>query len=89
MNSESFTYWLQGFVELSESDAVPNEKQWLMIKDHLKLVFDKKTPDRVFEIKPSINVGDGADYKRLSDLIGKKAEDTYWKWPDAPPVFTC
>jgi hypothetical protein len=52
MTPESFTYWPQGFVELSESDAVPNEKQWLMIKDHLKLVFDKKTPERAFEIKP-------------------------------------
>lgn len=39
MTPETFTYWLQGFVELSESNSVPNEKQWLMIKDHLKLVF--------------------------------------------------
>lgn len=45
MNSETFTYWLQGFVELSDTDTI-SEKQWLMIKDHLKLVFDKKTPDR-------------------------------------------
>lgn len=45
MNSETFTYWLQGFVELSDSDTI-SEKQWLIIKDHLKLVFDKKTPDR-------------------------------------------
>lgn len=86
MNSTDFTYWLQGFVELSEYNAVPNEKQWLMIKDHLKLVFDKKTPDRspAFEIKPTF-----PDYKLLSDLIGKKAEDTYWKWPNSAPVITC
>lgn len=88
MTPESFTYWLQGFVELSESNAVPNEKQWLMIKDHLKLVFDKKTPDRspAFEIKPTFPF---PDYKLLSDLIGKKAEDTYWKWPNTAPVITC
>lgn len=57
MNSTDFTYWLQGFVELSESNAVPNEKQWLMIKDHLKLVFDKKTPDR--NLNQTIRIMDG------------------------------
>lgn len=87
MTPESFTYWLQGFVELSESNAVPNEKQWLMIKDHLKLVFDKKTPDRTFEIKPSINVGEGIDYKQLSDLIGKKVDPNYWQFD--PYQATC
>lgn len=45
MNSETFTYQLQGFVELSDSDSI-SDKQWLVIKDHLKLVFDKETPDR-------------------------------------------
>lgn len=85
MNSTDFTYWLQGFVELSDTDTI-SEKQWLMIKDHLKLVFNKKTPDRspAFEIKPTF-----PDYKLLSDLIGKKAEDTYWKWPNSAPVITC
>lgn len=45
MNAEQFTLWLQGFVELQDSPSI-TEKQWLVIKDHLKLVFDKKTPDR-------------------------------------------
>lgn len=45
MDASDFVYWLQGFVELTETSTI-NEKQWLVIKDHLKLVFDKQTPDR-------------------------------------------
>lgn len=45
MNESTFVYWLQGFVEIANTDTI-SEKQWQIIKDHLKLVFDKKTPDR-------------------------------------------
>ncbi len=45
MTQSDFTYWLQGYVEIC--GARPDETQWLIIKDHLKEVFDKKTPDRV------------------------------------------
>ena len=45
MKESDFVYWLQGFVELSDTGTI-SEKQWLVIKDHLKLVFDKVTPDR-------------------------------------------
>lgn len=44
MTPEQFIYWLQGYAEIS--DKAPTEKQWEVIKDHLKLVFDKQTPDR-------------------------------------------
>lgn len=88
MTPESFTYWLQGFVELSESTAVPNEQQWLMIKDHLKLVFDKKTPDHNTPKKTALEeymekmkpVPD----KRLSDHL----DITWWK-PEFPYQVTC
>lgn len=80
MTPETFTYWLQGFVELSESNSVPNEKQWLMIKDHLKLVFDKKTPDRNMGLKDMFP-GLPTDYKRLSDLIGKDNIQSPGIWP--------
>lgn len=46
MTPDQFTYWLQGHVELLDSDKPPTKKQWKIIKDHLKLVFDKQTPDR-------------------------------------------
>lgn len=45
MNESTFVYWLQGFVEIANTDTI-SEKPWQIIKDHLKLVFDKKTPDR-------------------------------------------
>ncbi len=45
MTPENFTYWLQGFFEISNSNKI-TEKQVQIIKDHLDLVFDKKTPSR-------------------------------------------
>ena len=46
MTSEQFVYWLQGLMEI-ENPHTLNEIQTQIIKDHLKLVFDKVTPDRV------------------------------------------
>lgn len=45
MTTEQFTYWLQGFFEISDTKTL-NAKQVQIIKDHLALVFDKVTPDR-------------------------------------------
>jgi hypothetical protein len=45
MTPEQFTYWLQGFVEIRDKEAVGlTEKQWDIIKDHLQTVFHKVTP---------------------------------------------
>ena len=41
MNALNFTYWLQGYCELA--GAVPNETQWKVIQDHLKIVDEIKT----------------------------------------------
>ena len=41
----NFCYWLQGFFELTNQKTL-TEKQFLIIKDHLQLVFNKVTPDR-------------------------------------------
>lgn len=43
MTPENFAYWLQGFFEMTETNKL-SEKQILMIKEHLRLVFDKVTP---------------------------------------------
>lgn len=43
MTPEQFTYWLQGYTEIN--GEAPTPEQWEVIKDHLKLVFDKRTPD--------------------------------------------
>jgi len=45
MKPEEFVYWLQGFMEM-ENPKTLNLRQTKIIKDHLKLVFDKKTPNR-------------------------------------------
>lgn len=88
MNSETFTYWLQGFVELSDSDSI-SEKQWLMIKDHLKLVFNKKTPDRTFgkEFPSTQDIIDALHRPKPIDLIGKQWDENYWKLN--PVQITC
>jgi hypothetical protein len=70
MTTEQFTYWLQGFAEI-QSQA-PTEEQWTIIKDHLALVFDKKTPDRNFINNPPKGKGETLDdnsYRfRLQDV---------------------
>lgn len=43
MDPLQFAYWLQGFAELNNG-VPPNEAQWKAIRDHLNLVFMKKTP---------------------------------------------
>lgn len=46
MTPEQFTYWLQGFVEIRETEKVGlTEKEWNIITDHLKTVFHKVTPN--------------------------------------------
>jgi hypothetical protein len=44
LTNDQFVYWLNGFFELSEAKEL-SEKQVQIIKDHLKLVFEKVTPD--------------------------------------------
>jgi len=43
MTPENFVYWLQGFLELSHQTSL-DEIQTKVIRDHLALVFEKKTP---------------------------------------------
>jgi hypothetical protein len=48
MTTEQFTYWLQGFMEVA-NPATLDEKQTQIIKDHLALVFEKQTPNRIIQ----------------------------------------
>jgi hypothetical protein len=45
MTAEQFVYWLQGFLEITDPDRI-SPRETRIIKDHLKLVFDKQIPDR-------------------------------------------
>jgi hypothetical protein len=56
MTTEQFVYWLQGFMEVANPKTL-DESQTQVIKDHLKLLFDKQTPDRDSEkSNPIINI---------------------------------
>lgn len=46
MNADEFCRWLQGFFELTDDDQTLSQRQINIVKDHLALVFEKKTPDR-------------------------------------------
>lgn len=45
MTERDFVYWLQGYLEISGSNEITPE-QIQIIKDHIKLVLTKVTPDR-------------------------------------------
>lgn len=51
MTTEQFAYWLQGFSEVTGN--CPTEEQWMIIKDHLNLVFNKVTPNYNTRIIPN------------------------------------
>lgn len=42
MDQTAFCYWLQGFFEMTDADIL-SKKQVRMIKEHLQLVFEKRT----------------------------------------------
>lgn len=58
MTPEQFCYWLQGYVEIYNDNVVasPTYTEWKVIKDHLALVFEKKTPDYSKQSLPPIHL---------------------------------
>src|SRR5690606_2925322 len=82
MTPQEFCYWLQGYSELGGER--PTEEQWAQIKEHLKLVFTKVTPefpairpdpvDR-FPFDPnrvSCTTGGSADSGMICAVVGDK-----------------
>ena len=53
MTPENFIYWLNGFFEISGCNNLTDE-QVQIIKDHLKLVLQKKTPDLIITTRPDL-----------------------------------
>lgn len=43
MTAEQFSYWLQGYLEISGAKEL-NTEQLKIVQDHLQLVFQKVTP---------------------------------------------
>lgn len=83
MTAEQFTYWLQGFMEMGQPTEL-NANQVQIIKDHLKLVFDKQTPDRTQE--PDIDWFPSIDPKpgQTHPYTGPD-----WGWKPNPYTVTC
>jgi len=46
MTEREFIYWLQGFLEISNPNSITTE-QLTIIKNHLKLVMTKVTPETI------------------------------------------
>lgn len=67
MTPEQFTYWLQGFTEISGTE--PTKEQWQIIKDHLGLVFKKVTPDYNFKPIDNIGVQKEPDWMNIPPII--------------------
>jgi hypothetical protein len=55
MTPENFVYWLNGFFEISGSKNL-TEEQVQVLKDHLKLVLTKKTPNITITQSPFIDI---------------------------------
>ena len=85
MNYEQFAIWLHGFLEISNAETI-NKEQTQIIKDHLALLFDKKTPDR--SKKKEDNSFE--HLKKLAEEMEKrkpKEKDTaYPKYPPFAPM---
>lgn len=76
MTSEQFAYWLQGFVELNGSEPTP--EQWQSIKDHLKTVFVKVTP----EVKVGFDIkSPTGDLDKIAEAIRESAKRHGGEWP--------
>jgi hypothetical protein len=68
MTPENFTYWLNGFVELTGS-IPPSEGQWKSICEHLSTVFSK--------ITPPVQVAGGANNLQQQQMQMPRLQD-YW-----------
>lgn len=71
MTPKEFCYWLQGYTELNPN-STPDDSQWKMIQEHLKLVFTKVTPE----------LGeDTIDKQDLMDLVREDMDKWKREWP--------
>ena len=85
MTPEQFVYWLQGFVEVA-NPMVISAQQFQVIKDHLKLVFCKVTPERselVEHQTPDV------DLQQIFDELRRGNSGTIGPDPLKDVVFCC
>jgi hypothetical protein len=82
MNYEQFAIWLHGFLEISNADEI-NKEQTQIIRDHLALLFEKKTPIR----KEKKEDDDTVDrLKKLAEELDHPKDTEYPKYPPYAPI---
>ena len=96
MTQEQFIYWLQGFMEINNPEML-GVRETQIIKDHLALLFDKKTPvpdkttlDRYAELlkKHNIYTEPNRSINQPQPII-RKQEMWEWDAPKNPYTVTC
>lgn len=90
MEAQQFCYWLQGFAELNNG-VPPNEMQWKAIRDHLALVFEKKTPPYNVPLPRSPNPNDtlGPNLNLPPVWYGPKTTNPDPNYLQPPYTVTC
>lgn len=91
MTPENFVYWLQGYFEINDAagpsttSVTPGrlkflrEEQLQIIKDHLKLVLEKKTPTYPFSFS----------FPRSSGTPSGIVDPIYYQHNSPPPPASC
>jgi hypothetical protein len=63
MTPNDFCFWLNGYLEMSGAESI-DKAQTDILKDHLKLVFEKKTPNYSYG---AISLNDFKPYSACTD----------------------
>ena len=76
MDTRDFCYWMAGFMELVQHGEGMSTTQVSTIKDHLKLVFDKITPDRFISALDDLEAALKSDTSRTVSFKDRSTEKT-------------
>ncbi|MFA7278737.1 MAG: hypothetical protein WC100_01420 [Sterolibacterium sp.] len=90
MTPEQFTYWLNGFAELSP-DTPPTQAQWKLIQAHIALVLTKRTPKLEPEVtrklfEPGVYP---APFDRIQPVKMPNKEQGWHQPADPGTLFIC
>lgn len=83
MDAPQFALWLQGFAELNAEP--PTKQQWQSIREHLRLVFNKVTPEVKQEVR--IDVTGNKDLQKLIDSVRKTSFHDFTPPPTYQPYY--
>ncbi len=75
MTPENFVYWLQGFMEISNTPNL-NERETQIIKDHLNLVFNKVTPT-YDSITENIKIEEKVKEQECTEKVSKRKKISF------------